>query len=342
MHSSARACLIMPFLNEARHLPDVLASLAAQTVPHANLRLVAIDDGSSDGGDALVARWLAAGSIAGEVVHAAAHSIPRALNAALAHVAADEYVVRIDAHTRYAPDYVETILRAFAELGAGVWCVGGSHEIVAPDGFSKQLHAALFNNPMGLGPAAYRATDRVGPVASVYLGAWRPGVLQRLGGYDEGWRANEDAELAARIWDAGGAVVRVHARSSKIITRDAAGALRQWTRYGYWRAQTILRHPRSVRWRHVAPPVAVVATSALAATRARRVLPLLFAGFAVLTWRLRPREERRAVTAASLVYFPLVHAGFGCGMLAGLAAGAARAALRRRDGPAANDRAQHD
>jgi hypothetical protein len=179
---------------------------------------------------------------------------------------------------------------------------------------------------MGLGPAAYRNGDRVGPVASVYLGAWRPNVLQRLGGYDERWRANEDAELAQRIQAAGGDVVRIRARSEKIVTRGAMSAFKQWSRYGYWRAQTIMRHPRSLRWRHLAPPAALAMTGILAAGKARKALPLLYGGFALLTLALRPRKERAAVTAASLVYFPLVHAGFGGGMIVGLAAGAARRA----------------
>lgn len=324
----AGVSLIMPFLNEAPYLPEVLASLAAQTYPHERLRLIAVDNGSSDGGAAIVADWLARSGIRGEVVHVAERSIPRALNTALARVQPGSYVVRIDAHTRYAPDYIAMIVAAFAELPDTAWCVGGSPDIVAPPGLSTQLHASLFNNPMGLGPAAYRQTDRTGPVASVYLGAWRPGVLERAGGYDETWRANEDAELAQRLQATGGQVIRIPVRSEKIITRDALSALKQWSKYGYWRAQTIVRHPRSLRWRHLAPPAAVIATGVLAATRGRKALPLLYAAFAIMTVRLRPRGEPGAVTAASLAYFPLVHAGFGIGMLIGFGNAAARAVER--------------
>jgi succinoglycan biosynthesis protein ExoA len=333
MEPDARVCLIMPFLNEVEHLPAVLQSLGAQTFAAERLALIAVDNGSSDGSAALVERWLHHGPVRGELQRVEPPSIPHALNAAIARVPTGSYVVRIDAHTRYAPDYVATIMTAFAQLGPEVWCVGGSPEAIAAAGFGTQLHAALFNNPMGLGPAAYRNAGRTGPVASVYLGAWRPGVLERVGGYDEAWHANEDAELAERIREAGGSVVRVEARSEKFITRGALGALRQWSRYGYWRARTILRHPRSLRWRHLAPPAAVVAGVVLAATPPRRLLAVLFAGFAVLTVALRRRGEPPAVTAASLIYFPLVHAGFGAGMLVGLVAGAAEAAtsaLRRR------------
>jgi succinoglycan biosynthesis protein ExoA len=310
----------MPFHNEAEHLPAVLASLAAQTDGSGRPvrpTLIAVDDRSTDGGAAIVQRWLAESGWAGEVVPFDARNIAAALNRGLARVPDDAYVIRVDAHTLYAPDYVATILNAFATLPAEVWCVGGNHELTAATSFGRALHAALFSSPMGFGPADYRTFEDVRPVSSVYLGAWRPGVLRKLGGYDERWRANEDAELAERIRENGGSVVRVPAHSRKILTRGARAALKQWTRYGYWRAQTIAAHPRSVRLRHVVPPVALVGAVALAISPARIALVPLAAVYAVMTVMLRPPGQPAAVTAASLAYFPLVHAGYAGGMLWG-------------------------
>ena len=320
MYPGAPVCLVMPFHNEAAHLPAVLASLAAQTDGAGRpLRptLIAVDDRSTDGGAAIVERWLDETGWAGEVVPFDARNIASALNAGLARVPDDAYVIRVDAHTVYAPDYVATIMNAFAALPADVWCVGGNHELTPPTSFGRALHAALFSNPMGFGPADYRNFEAVRPVSSVYLGAWRPGVLRKLQGYDERWRANEDAELAERVREAGGSVVRVPAHSRKILTRGARAALVQWTRYGYWRAQTIAHHPRSVRLRHVAPPVALAGAVGLAISPARIALVPLAAVYAVATVMLRPAGQPIGVTAASLVYFPLVHAGYACGMIAG-------------------------
>ncbi len=320
MYPGASVCLVMPFHNEAAHLPAVLESLAAQTDGGGRplrLTLIAVDDRSTDGGAAIVARWLGEAGWAGEVVAVDARNIASALNRGLTRVPADAYVIRVDAHTLYASDYVGTIMNAFATLPDGVWCVGGNHELSPPTTFGRALHAALFSSPMGFGPADYRHFEEIRPVSSVYLGAWRPGVLRKLHGYDERWRANEDAELAERIREAGGSVVRVPAHSRKILTRGARAALKQWTRYGYWRAQTIAHHPRSVRLRHVVPPVALLVALGLAVSPARIALVPLAAAYAVLTVVLRPAGQPAAVTAASCAYFPLVHAGYACGMLAG-------------------------
>jgi glycosyltransferase involved in cell wall biosynthesis len=324
----------MPFLNEAASLPALLRSLDAQNFEHARLRLIAVDDGSSDGSAQLVEAWLATGDIAGEVIAAGERSIPRALNRALGLVPPGDYVVRLDAHTLYDPDYVMTLIRSFEMLPDDVWCVGGSCVPMPPAGFGKQLHAALFTSRMGLGPSDYQHSEELREVASVYLGAWRPGVLARTGGYDPAWRANEDSELAERVREAGGRVMRVPARSQKIITRGAWAAVEQWSRYGFWRAQTLKRHPKALRARHLAPPLGLLAGLGLALSPARLALAPLFLAYAAAVWRARPADQSPAVTAASIGYFPVVQAGFACGLLAGLVSGTGRSRSR-----AATDRA---
>ena len=317
MEPRARICLVMCFRNEADHLPAVLASLAAQTVEHDRLFLIAVDDGSTDGGDKIVAGWLARDDIDGRLIRAEFASIPYALNRGLTAVGADDYVMRLDAHTLYEPRYVEIMLRAFAALGEHVWCVGTSDTPLAPKEFGKALHAALFTNPMGLGPADFRSAGRVREVKSVYLGAWRPGVLQRLGGYDVRWPANEDAELAERVRAAGGSVVRVNARAAKIMTRGPLSAVRQWARYGFWRAQTLKHYPHALGIRHLAPPLALVLALALLASPARFALVPAYLAYALSIVLLRARAERPLVTLATLAYFPLFHCAYALGIWSG-------------------------
>jgi succinoglycan biosynthesis protein ExoA len=317
MGSAARVCIIMPFLNEAEHLPAVLASLAAQSYDRGRLFLVAVDNGSTDGGGRIVEAWLRDGPVAGRLLSSEVRSIPHALNHAIGCVGDDDYVVRIDAHTIYSPDYVETIMSAFDRLGPDVWCVGGAPAIAPTTEFGKALHAALFTNPMGLGPADFRSSDAVRPVRSVYLGAWRPGVLARVGGYDPRWPANEDAQLAERIRLAGGDVYRIPARSWKIITRGAGAALVQWTRYGFWRAQTFRHYPAAIRARHITPPIALLSALALLASPARLALVPLYLAYAAATVALTARSQRPLVTLATLVYFPLLHSGYALGLLTG-------------------------
>jgi glycosyltransferase involved in cell wall biosynthesis len=311
-----RIACIMPFLDESRWLPSVLASIEAQDIPRERLFFIAVDNGSSDGGDAMVADWLARIGMPGKLVRAAVQSIPFALNAGLAETSDDDIVVRLDAHTLYDPAYLGTIAQAFETLEPDVWCVGGAPTPAPPDDFSSALGEALYSNPMGLGPADFREVTS-GRVSTVYLGAWRPGVLQRLGGYDERWLANEDCELAERIAEAGGTIMRIPVRCGRINARGPGATVRQWSRYGFWRAQTFKRYPTAIRPRHVLAPAALVFALALLVSPLRLALAPLYAAYALATIALRRQGESLLVTASTLGFFPLVHVGYSLGLIAG-------------------------
>jgi glycosyltransferase involved in cell wall biosynthesis len=317
--TGSRIACIMPFLNEARSLPAVLATLAVQQIERERLYFIAVDSGSNDGSADVVLAWLKSARIAGHVENATSRGIPQALNAGLAVAHAADIIVRLDAHTLYDPLYLATLVSALDELPEDVWCVGGAPTPAPAVDFATSLGAALYGNPMGLGPADFRQASK-GPrrVSTVYLGAWRPGVLQRLGGWDERWAANEDCELTERIAAAGGAIVRVPVRCGVISNRPPAATIVQRFRYAYWRMQTFKRYPRAVRMRHIVPPLVLALGLALAASRRVRLLAALYAPYASATIALRPRGERPAISAATLVYFPLVHAAYALGLIAGL------------------------
>jgi succinoglycan biosynthesis protein ExoA len=326
----------MPFLDEAAHLPAVLASLRAQTVDPARVRLIAVDNGSSDAGPAIVAAWIAEGPAEGLLVRDPVRSIPHALNAGLAYAAPDDIVVRLDAHTLYDERYLETIVTAFETLEDDVWCVGGAPTPGPATGYLRRLGEALYSNPMGLGPADFRAAVAgdapVRRVSTVYLGAWRPGVLQRFGGFDERWAANEDCELTERLRAAGGAIARIPVRCGRISTRGPLATIRQWTRYGFWRAQTFKRYPQAIRPRHLIAPAALLGALALLASPRRTVLLPLFALYGSAVIALRRAGEPNAITAGSLLFFPLVHVGYAAGLLFG----AVRAPRSLRSGDASH------
>jgi succinoglycan biosynthesis protein ExoA len=313
-----RLACIMPFLNEAKHLPKVLASLEDQSLARERIFLIAVDNGSSDGGEALVAAWLARTGTAGTLVRADLRSIPHALNVGLSHVSEDDIVVRLDAHTIYDPTYLATIAEAFEELGPRAWCVGGAPTPAPAEDFSSALGEALYSNPMGLGPADFRHdADRVRQVSTVYLGAWRPGVLQALGGFDERWAANEDCELTERIAEVGGEVYRIPVHCGRICTRGPLATVRQWSRYGFWRAQTFKRYPTAIRARHVVAPGVLLAALGLLFSPLRLALLPLYVLYALAAIALRRSGERPLVTACSLVFFPFVHSAYAAGLMLG-------------------------
>lgn len=319
--------LVIPAYNEAADMPDVLDSIAAQDYPHSAIFLIVVDGGSSDRTVDIVREWLARSDIDGEVLHNPRRTIPTSLNAGIARARRSDIIVRLDAHTIYEPAYVRTIVDAFSSAPPSVGCVGGRVIPASEPRWDRAIVGALYTNPMGLGGADYRHHGTPRLVNSVYMGAWRPNVLQTIGGYDERWEANEDTELAARLRAAGYKTLWVPLQSSYRVKRGPIAVVRQWWRYGYWRAQTLRRHPSQLRARHLAPPVALMIALILLLTPLRDAAGLLFALYMAAIFAKRAPNEPFVVTLACCAFFPACQAAWGLGLLRGFAFGLPRFAL---------------
>jgi succinoglycan biosynthesis protein ExoA len=319
----SRVVLIMPVYNEARHLPDVLKSIECQTYDHERMFFVAVDGDSDDGSAQILRDWLPKSEIPGCVISNVRRKIPTSLNLGLQRTKEDDIVLRLDAHTLYDPKYVALAVRALEEAPANVCCIGCAQRPVAGGTFVDRMVGALYTNPMGLGGVDFRVGDDVREVDNIYLGAWRPGLLQKAGGFNEAMEANEDAEMSARLRQMGYRILRVPLPCRFLIKRGLIGSIRQWNRYGFWRAKMLQRNPSFIRLRHVISPAAVLLTIALALSPARWLLLIAFAVYAILVFRCRAKEEPPAVTFATLVFFPVLQCGFALGLLAGLVTGPA-------------------
>ncbi len=315
---SDRAFLIVPFLNEAASLPDVLASIAAQTIAPERIYLVAVDSGSTDDGPQLVRDFIARGPIDGIVLRSTAKSIPAALNTGFRWVGDQGITIRLDAHTIYESTYIARIVDEFARRPDSVWCIGGAQTPEPAQDFGRALVVAFMTNPIGLGFSPHRIAREPRFVNSVYLGAFRAGVVPRVGYFDERWRANEDSEIMARIVEAGGQILWIPIRSAYRVNRGPVATLRQWARYGFWRAQTIKRHPHTLGVRHLIPPTALCLGFGLLCSAWRLALLPLMLAYALIIVAKRPAAEAPAVTAASTVYFALAHSLNAIGLIVGL------------------------
>ena len=121
------------------------------------------------------------------------------LNAALAR-SRGEVILRMDAHTEYAPDYVRQCLAVLAETGASN--VGGpvmrGRRIVRPAPV-----AAAYHSRYSCGGARFHDVEYEGPVDTVTYGCWPRSVFERVGPFDEELVRNQDDEHNLRLTRAG-------------------------------------------------------------------------------------------------------------------------------------------
>jgi glycosyltransferase involved in cell wall biosynthesis len=314
----ARVVMIMPVRNEAADIGDTLASIASQDFAHERLRLFLLDGCSTDNTREIAEAWFAANTIAGGVITNPAQTIPTALNLGIRYATDDDIVVRLDGHTRYGPSYLRELITTLEDAPADVACVGGPQRPISNPQFSSRLVGTLYANPMGLGGADHRSSREKRYVSQVYLGAWRPTVLQRLNGFDEAWKANEDSELSARILQAQWRILWAPLDCDYKINRGIRKTISQWGGYGFWRAQTLRRYPQIAKPRHFAAPIALILAVALLLSPLRVLVLIGAFAYVAAVIAKRGKQDSLLMALAGAAFFPCCQAAWSIGLMRGL------------------------
>ncbi len=250
---------------------------------------------------------------------------PAALNLGLRATGSD-FLVRIDAHAVPGPDYVERIV---ALLEDGTYAgVGGVKIAVGGDTTMSAAIASGLTSRFGVGGSAYHYATEPQEVDHIPFGAYRTDVLRELGGWDDRLLVNQDFELDYRMGQAGHRIlldprIRVMWKSSQNL-RDLA---HQYARYGSGKAVVARIHPRSLKPRHVLPPLAFAGvgavTAAAAIARKPRWLALLgpYAGVLLLGPTDRTLRGDWRQTALAPLVLATMHMSWGYGFWRGVTRG---------------------
>jgi succinoglycan biosynthesis protein ExoA len=326
--------VLVPVLDERARLPTTAPAMLDQDFA-GEIEFLFIDGGSRDGTRAILQR-LAAEDARVRVLDNPRRTIPAALNLGLA-VAGGTYVARMDAHSRYPRGYVRLGVERL-ERGDVRW-VTGPAVAAGEAGWAPAVEAAL---TMSLGQGgsgkwtsgAERDGDERDLDTGVFCGIWRKADLDRLGGWDERFPVNEDAEMAGRVLSSGGRIVCLSGMAAAYAPRDRLGALaRQYWRFGMYRVLTSGRHPVALRPAHIfSAALALTMAAAIAAPRSLRRV----ARGAVLTYTggLIAAAARARAGRAVRIRLPVVlatmHLSWGVGFVTGcLRWGVPVAGLRR-------------
>src|SRR3954471_22467845 len=246
--------VIMPVLNEERHLRGAVQAILAQEYA-GEMEVVLALGPSTDRTDEIAAE-LAREDPRVHTVPNPAGRTPAALNAAI-KASRHPIVVRVDGHGMLSPNYIATAVRLLEETGAQN--VGGIMHAEGENAWEDAVAAAMTSR-IGVGNAAFHTGGQAGPADTVYLGVFRREALDRVGGYDEHFLRAQDWEMNHRIRETGGLVwfqprMRVSYRPRPTVKALA----KQYFHYGRWRRVVSRTHEGTINLRYLAPPLAVVA-----------------------------------------------------------------------------------
>jgi len=252
-----RVSVIIPCYNEERYIGKVLANLADQYKIE-DCEIIVVDGLSFDNTHAVVSKFIAENqNLHVRVMDNPARNIPAALNIGIAHAKGD-IIVRMDAHAVPSADYVRRCVEVLTDSNIDV--VGMACRVrPGSDSVIGRAIALAVSHPFGIGDAKYRVPDSSSQyVDTVAFGAFRKTLWEELGGYNENLLTNEDYDFHYRVRRRDGRIFLDTSCYCDYFARPTIRSLiAQYFRYGQWKAQMIKLHPRSIRWRHVVPPLFV-------------------------------------------------------------------------------------
>jgi succinoglycan biosynthesis protein ExoA len=310
------ASLLVPTLNEARHIRKCLDSLVAQDYEREAIEVVVIDGGSTDDTRDIVRGYTQ--RFAGiRLLRNPKQRQSAAYNIGIAETRG-EFVLVIVAHATYERGYVRKCIDLLEQSGAQN--VGGAQFAESTSYLGTAIAMATCSR-FGVGDATFRYVKTATVVESVFGGTWRRTTLEGIGGFNEDLPVSEDYELNYRIREHGGKIISSPDIRIKYFCRDSIRAVaKQYFRYGYWKFCMIVLHPRSIRWRNLVPPafVIVLLASALIAHKYPRealVTPSVYLlANLIVSAVIAVKRDVKCVFLLPLVYLVL-HVSWGSGFL---------------------------
>ncbi len=241
--------VVVPCRNEKDHIEAVVRSILEQEPPPGGFEVI-IADGMSDDGTRNILEQLERDDARIQVIDNPGRIVSTGLNLAI-RKARGEIIVRMDMHTRYAPDYLRQCLITLRETGADN--VGGPARTEATN-YMRSVFCAAYHSPFSVGGARFHDVEYEGEVDTVPYGCWPREVFNRVGLFDEELVRNQDDEFNLRLKRAGGRIWQSPSIRSWYAPRESFAALfRQYMQYGYWKVRLIQKHKLPASFRHLVP-----------------------------------------------------------------------------------------
>lgn len=327
--------IVIPMRNEERFVERCLDSILQQIGERDDIEILCIDGDSSDRTRELVQQYVNRDPRV-QLLHNPQRIVPTALNLSL-RTARGRFVMRLDCHAEYAPDYVEATLAALERTGADI--IGGYMTTrPASDTAAGRAIAAATSSRFGVGGSAFRTGGEEQEVDALPFGTFRREVFDRFGEFDERLVRNQDIEFYSRVRIGGGKVMLSPKIRLTYFTRSTFAGLRQQAfNNGMWNPYTVYITGGGLRLRHFVPLAFVLSVVVLSVLGffwrpAWWLLGVELALYFALALAGAVSIARRVGTSTllTLAAFVQLHIWYGLGSLWGVLTAPFRFGLKRR------------
>lgn len=325
--------------NEERYLPELLQDLLKQTYDRKLIEVVLVDGRSEDNTFVIMQEFQH--QYREEFRDVKVLENPKRVQPAgwniVLNNSSSEVVLRIDAHARIPEGFVENNVLCI-NSGENV-CGGPRENIIDGETSWKRMLLDAEQSMFGAGMASYRhETDSKKYVGSLFHGAYRREVIEKVGLFNETLLRTEDNEYHYRVREQGYRICYDPRIKSYYQTRNSLrGMLRQKFLNGLWIGRTVFVCPKCISLFHFVPfafVMAVLFSTVLAVCGvtwpAIALWCLYGAANLFMTIMAITTTKHKSVTHLVLpVVFLLLHVCYGAGTMFGL--------VWRKDGKRGNN-----
>lgn len=313
-------------LNEENFLPNLLKDLLAQTYPHNKTQIVLVDSGSADNTKAIMEAFAKEHHheyldivLADNVNRIQASGWNTALSKAICDV-----IIRIDAHTHIPAEFTEKNMAAHR---AGEYVSGGIRPcIIENQNAWSRLLLEAENSMFGSGYNICRRGTQKQYVKTMFHGAYRREIFEKVGCFNEKLLRTEDNEMHHRICQAG---YKLYFDPDIISYQYARNSLKSMAKQkyanGYWIALTLGVCPKCISLFHIVPlafVIAIVVTTIAAILGLGYLAALLWSAYGLFTLlgvfsTIRNKKANCLIWLMPLLFL-ILHVSYGLGTLVGI------------------------
>ncbi|MEL7108105.1 MAG: glycosyltransferase [Pseudomonadota bacterium] len=309
---------VIPCLNEEDHIEACVRSLMTGDETLRKVPLVIVDGGSTDRTLSIVE------SLMEEFDNLTVLNNPKKIQSAAINLAAQqsvtersEWLVRCDAHSIYPSNFILDVVDRLIETGAQSVVV--PMDAVGRTCFEK-ANAWIVDTPLGSGGSAHRGGRQSGYVDHGHHAGFALSDFVQLGGYDETFSHNEDAEYDARLTQDGGKIyLDAETRIQYVPRGTVRGLAKQYFNYGKGRARNAHKNKTRLKIRQLLPVVALLASligAALAPLFLPALLiPLSYVSILTMTSAYVMLKRRSTCGVFSGLAIGTMHMSWACGFI---------------------------
>ncbi len=310
--------------NEEKAICSLFQDIRNQDYPHEKMEIILVNSMSTDRTKELMQEFAKEDN---GFIRVVVVDNPKKIQAAGWNVAIqtsqEEIIIRIDAHTMIPKEFVTKSVEC---LKKGEHIVGGSRPNISEENTPWKYTLLLAESSMfGSGIAPYRKGHKKRYVKSVFHGAYRKEVFEKVGLFNEKLGRTEDNEMHYRIRKAGYRIYFNPEISSYQHTRNTwRKMLKQKYGNGYWIGLTLGIEPNCFSLYHFVPLCFVVGLIASIILMRWSMWPIGILGVIYLIVNLfmsyiAVKNEKKYIQYLMLPFiFASLHIAYGLGTLVGI------------------------